>query len=151
MNCVASKQTEQAGGSAQSSEKAISEELSSAWDEIEEGARKRLDQNRQRLQELYARDTKPTLVGHIESEEAKEVKTDDKTDNDRECPPQTKSKLIFTTDEDEQLQEALGEQAAMDARDERLARTREQSDIDLESEMEKDMNTQTAKDDGEEQ
>ena len=50
-------------------------------------------------------------------------------------------------DEDEQLQEALGEQAAMEARDGRLARMREQSDIDLESEMEKDMNAQAAEDD----
>ena len=67
----------------------------------------------------------------------------------RNAPPQTKSKSIFTTDEDEQLQEALGEQTAMDARDEHLAKTREQSDIDLESEMEKDMNTQATEDDEE--
>ena len=39
----------------------------------------------------------------------------------------------------------------MDARDEQLARTREQSDIDLESEMEKDMNTQAAEGDSEKQ
>ena len=140
---------EQAGDSAQSSQKDISDALSSAWDEIEEGAHRRLDHNRQKLQELYTHETKPTLVGHIESEDAKEIKTDDKTEDDQEHPPQTKSKSIFTTDEDEQLQEALAEQAAMDARDERLARTREQSDIDLESEMEKDMNTQAAEGDGE--
>ena len=127
----------------------MSEALSSTWDEIEEGARRRMDHNRLRLQELYAHEVKPTLVGHVESEEITEIKTDDVAKNDPECPPQTKAKSIFTTEEDEQLQEVLGEQAAIDERDECLARTREQSDIDLESEMEKDMNTQTAEDDGE--
>ena len=39
----------------------------------------------------------------------------------------------------------------MDERDERLTKTREQSDIDLESEMEKDMQPQTKEDDGENQ
>ena len=100
---------------------------------------------------MYAHETKPTLVGHIESEDAKEIKTDDKTEDDQERPPQTKLKSSFTMDIDEQLQEALGEQAAINTRDEQLARTREQSDIDLESEMEKDMNTQAAEGDGENQ
>ena len=108
-----------------------------------------MDHNKQRLQELYAQEAKPTLVGHVESEETPEIKTDDVTKDEPERPPQTKEKSIFTTDEDEQLREVLGEQAAMDERDERLAKTREQSDIDLESEMEKDMNTQTTEDDGE--
>ena len=54
-------------------------------------------------------------------------------------------------DVDEQLEEVLGEQAAMDARDEQLARTRKASDLDLESEMEKDMNTQAAEVDDEKQ
>ena len=108
-----------------------------------------MDHNKQRLQELYEQEAKPTLVGHVESEETPEIKTDDVTKDEPERPPQTKEKSIFTTDEDEQLREVLGEQAAMDERDERLAKTREQSDIDLESEMEKDMNTQTTEDDGE--
>ena len=100
---------------------------------------------------MYAHETKPTLVGHIKPEDAKGIKTDDKTDDDQERPPQATPKSIFTMDIDEQLQEALGEQAAMDARDEQLARTREQSDIDLKSEMEKDINTQAAEGDGENQ
>ena len=108
-----------------------------------------MDHNKQRLQELYEQEAKPTLVGHVESEETPEIKTDDVTKDEPERPPQTKEKSIFTTDENEQLREVLGEQAAMDERDERLAKTREQSDIDLESEMEKDMNTQTTEDDGE--
>ena len=127
----------------------MSEALSEAWDEIEQGARRRMDHNRLRLQELYSQEAKPTLVGHVESEEITEIKTDDVAKDEPEHPPQAKAKSIFTTDEDEQLQEALGEQAAMDERDERLARTREQSDLDLESEMEKDMSTQTTEDDGE--
>ena len=122
----------------------ISDALSSMWDEIEQGACRRLDHNKQRLQELYSQETKQTLVGHIEVEDAKEIKMDDKTDDDQERPSQAKPKSIFTMDVEEQLQEALGEQAAMDARDEQLARTRETSDIDLKSEMEKDMTTQAA-------
>ena len=86
-------------------------------------------------------------MGHVEAE----IKTDDKTDDNQERPSQNKPKSIFTTDIDEQLEEALGEQAAIDARDEQLARTREASDLDLESEMEKDMNTQTAEGDDEKQ
>ena len=86
-------------------------------------------------------------MGHVEAE----IKTDDKTDDDQERPSQTKPKSIFTTDIDDQLEEALGEQAAMDARDEQLARTREASDLDLESDMEKDMNIQTADGDDEKQ
>ena len=135
--------------STQASRGDMSDALSEAWDEIEQGARRRMDHNRLRLQELYAQEAKPTLVGHVESEEIPEIKTDDVAKDEPERPPQTKAKSIFTMDEDEQLQEALGEQAAMDERDERLAKTREQSDIDLESEMEKDMNTQTMEDDGE--
>ena len=135
--------------STQASQKDMSEALSEAWDEIEQGTLRRMDQNRQRLQELYSQETKPTLVGHVESEEVTDIKTDDVTKDEPERPPQTKTKSIFTTDEDEQLQEALGEQAAIDERDERLAKAKEQSDIDLESEMEKDMNVQTTEDDGE--
>ena len=82
-------------------------------------------------------------MGHIEVE----IKTDNKTDDDQERPSQAKPKSIFTTDVEEQLDEALGEQAAMDARDEQLARTKESSDLDLESEMEKDMNIQVAESD----
>ena len=110
-----------------------------------------MDHNKQRLQELYEQEAKPTLVGHIESKEAPEIKTDDVTKDKPERPSQTKEKSIFNTDEDEQLREVLDAQAAMDERDERLAKTREQSDIDLESEMEKDMNTQTMENDGENQ
>ena len=60
------------------------------------------------------------------------------TDDDQERPSQTKPKSIFTMDVDEQLEKVLGEQAAIDARDEQLARTREACDIDLEAEMERD-------------
>ena len=128
---------------------AISEALSEAWDEIEQGVRRRMDHNKQRLQELYEQEAKPTLVGHVESEETPEIKTDDVTKDEPERPPQTKEKSIFATDEDEQLREVLDAQSAMDERDERLAKAIEQSDIDLESEMEKDMNTQTMENDGE--
>ena len=90
-------------------------------------------------------------MGHVEAEYAEKVKTDDQIDDNQECPSQVKPKSIFTTDIDEQLEEALGEQAAMDARDEQLARTKEASDLDLESEMEKDMNTQAMEGDDEKQ
>ena len=129
----------------------ISDALSSAWNEIEQGARRRLEHTKQRLQELYSQETKPPLVGHIKVDDAKEVKTDDKMDDEPERPSQPKQKLIFTTDTEEQLQEVLGDQAAMDERDQQLARTREASDLDLESEMEKDMDTQAAGDDNEKQ
>ena len=90
-------------------------------------------------------------MGHVEAEYAENIKTDDQIDDDQECPSQVKPKSIFTMDVDEQLEEALGEQAAMDARDEQLARTKEASDLDLESEMEKDMNTQATEGDDEKQ
>ena len=83
--------------------------------------------------------------------DVKEVKTDDKIDDDQERPSQAKPKSIFTMDVDEQLEDVLGEQAAMDARDEQLARTREASDLDLESEMEKGMEMQAAGNDNEKQ
>ena len=101
---------------------------------------KRLEHNKQRLQELYDQEAKPKLVGHIEAE----VKIDEP-----ECPPQPKPKSIFTTDMEEQLEDVLGEQAAMDARDDRLAKTKEASDLDLESEMERDLDSQTAEGDDE--
>ena len=61
------------------------------------------------------------MVGHVEAE----VKTDNKIDDELERPSQAKPKSIFTTDMEEQLEDVLGEQAAMDVRDEQLARTRE--------------------------
>ena len=107
-----------------------------------------MDHNRQRLQELYEHEAKPVLVGHVESEETPEIKTDVATEDEPERPPQTKEKSIFAVTDDEQLREELGVQATMDERDERLDKGREQSDLDLESEMEKEMNAQTAEDDG---
>ena len=117
-------------------------------EEIAKGAQRRMDQNRQRLQELYEHDAKPVLVGHVESEETPEIKTDVTTEDEPERPPQTKEKSIFAVTEDEQLQEELGLQSTMDEREERVDKAREQSDLDLESEMEKEMTAQSAEDDG---
>ena len=107
-----------------------------------------MDHNRQKLQELYEHDAKPVLVGHVESEETPEIKTDVATEDEPERPPQTKEKSIFAVTEDEQLQEELGLQSTMDEREERVDKAREQSDLDLESEMEKEMTAQSAEDDG---
>ena len=107
-----------------------------------------MDQNRQRLQELYDKDTKPVLVGHVESEETPEIKTDATTEDEPERPTQTKEKSIFAVTEDEQLQEELGLQSTMDEREERVDKAREQSDLDLESEMEKGMAAQSTEDEG---
>ena len=107
-----------------------------------------MDHNRQKLQELYEQDTKPALIGHVESEETPEIKNVVATEDEPERPPQTKEKSIFTVTEDEQLQEELGLQSTMDERDDRFAKAREQSDLDLESEMEKEMTAQSADDEG---
>ena len=107
-----------------------------------------MDLNKQRLQELYDHEAKPALVGHVESEETLVIKTDVVTEDEPERPPQTKEKSIFAVTEEEQLQQELGVQSTMDEREERCDKAREQSDLDLESEMEKEMNAQTEEDEG---
>ena len=42
--------------------------LAAAWDEIEEGANRCLQENKEKLQELYASDEKPDLIGHVEKD-----------------------------------------------------------------------------------
>ena len=110
-----------------------------------------MDKNRQRLQELYDNDAKLALVGHVESEDTPEIKTDVTAEDEPERPPQRTEKSIFTVTEDEQLQEELGIQSSMDERENRFAdarEQREQSDLDLESEMEREMTAQSAEEEG---
>ena len=123
----------------------VDQALAAAWDEIEEGAQRRLNENKQRLQELYTDESKPTLVGHVEEMLVP------KTDDDPERPLTSQPKSIFEVETEDQLKQVLGEQAEMDKRDERVnkAPSHEASDIDLESEMEKQMGTQETEKAGE--
>ena len=62
-----------------------------------EGAQKRLDQNRERLQEIYSAEQKPPLLGHIEKEET-----------DPEQPTSTQpERSVLLTKPGEQISEAL--------------------------------------------
>ena len=113
----------------------IQDALSAAWDEIAKGAQKRLEHNRERLQEIYSADQKPPLVGHIEKEEI-----------DPEQPTSTQpERSVLLTEPGEQISKALQEQEQWDQLEERMAaeknkqpEEKEVSDLDLEAEMERD-------------
>ena len=54
MNYKASKDTEQAKEAGDRPWQEMGEALAAAWDEIVQGAQRRLDENKKQLQELYA-------------------------------------------------------------------------------------------------
>ena len=82
MNYKVSKDTEQSKEADDRQCQEVGEALAAVWDKIKEGARRWLNENKQRLQELYTEENKPTLVGHVEMKETYVLKTDD----DPECP-----------------------------------------------------------------
>ena len=134
MTGAASKQPEKPSGT---HHKDVEGALAAVWEEIEEGARHRLKENQEKLQELYESEQKPTLVGHVE--EHPQLKADDKQlDDELDRPPQ-QTKSIFSVETEEQLQEVLQEQCGHDNLDQQVAQHggRGMSDIDLEAEMEK--------------
>ena len=61
----------------------MGEALAAAWDEIMQGAQRRLDENKKRLQELYAEENKAPLVGHVEMKDTDTLKTDDEPERPR--------------------------------------------------------------------
>ena len=73
----------------------MSDALSEAWEEIEQGALRRIDKNKLRLQELYANEAKPALVGHVESEEVLNIKTDEVPKDEPERPLTDKRKIYL--------------------------------------------------------
>ena len=113
----------------------IQEALSAAWDEIEEGAQRRLKENQERLQEMYRAEQKPPLLGHVEKEEI-----------DPEQPTSTqRERSVLLTELGEQISEALQEQEQWDQLEKRMSAEKnrqpdekEISDLDLEAEMERD-------------
>ena len=112
--------------------------MSAAWEEIEEGAQRRLRENRERLQELYSGDEKPLLLGHIEKTEEAEP--------DRPTPTRTE-KSVLLKDQDEQMEEVRHQQKQWDELEKRLAKDKqpaekETSNIDLEREMERETETE---------
>ena len=124
----------------------IQEALAAVWGEIEQGARRRMQENREKLQEIYQQEHKPTLVGHVEQlTDEPTTKTEDKTEQPSQQTLNTQQeKSVLLAEPEDQLTDALQEQERWDQL-ERLVGTgdsdnrskeKEASDLDLEAEME---------------
>ena len=120
----------------------IQEALAAAWSEIAQGAERRMQENKEKLQELYQQENKPTLVGHVE-----QLTDEPKNEDELEQPSTTQQeKSVLLTDPDEQIAEALQEQEQWDELQQRMrtsdsggwSKEKEASDLDLEAEMERD-------------
>ena len=78
--------------------------LAAALDEMEDGARKRLERNKEKLQQLYEQEEKHPLIGHIEVE----MVADSMTDEDKDRPRVMQS--IFQIKEEAHLAQVMGQQ-----------------------------------------
>ena len=111
--------------------------MDAAWEEIEEGAQRRLKENQERLQEMYSAEEKPPLLGHIEKEEV---------DPDQPTSTQTERSVLLT-EQEEQINEVLQQQEQWDELEKRMSTEKQPeekgtSDLDLEKEMEKEAETE---------
>ena len=107
--------------------------MEAAWDEIAEGTQRRLRENQEWLQEIYRAEEKPPLLGHIEKEEI---------DPDQPTSTQPEQSVLLT-EPGEQISEALQQQEQWDELEQRMStekqpEEKEISDLDLETEMERD-------------
>ena len=128
----------------------ITEALEAAWVEIEQGAQRRMQENREKLQEMYQQEHKPLLLGHVEQLTDEPTKTENESEQPSDQPSEQPSstqqeKSVLLADPEEQLTEALQEQERWDQLQERIgagdgdgrSKEKEASDLDLEAEMER--------------
>ena len=103
----------------------IQEALNTAWAKIEQGARRRMQENREKLQEMYQHENKPPLLGHVEQVTAESTKTEIELEQPSDQPLEQPSssqqeKSVLLTDPEEQLTEALQEQERWEQLQERM-------------------------------
>ena len=103
-----------------------------------------MQENRERLQEMYQQEHKPPLVGHVEQLVVK-TKTEDEPEQPLQQPSTTqKGKSVLLVEPEDQLADALQEQERWDHLEQHLGRgesdsrvkEKKASDLDLEAEME---------------
>ena len=128
----------------------IQEALAAAWSEIGQGAQRRMQENKENLQEIYDQEQKPPLVGHVEQLIDK-PKMEDETEQPSQQPSSTQQeRSVLLTELGEQITEALQEQERWDQLEQcmtteknRQSKEKEASDLDLEAEMEHDTQAET--------
>ena len=104
-----------------------------------------MQENREKLQEIYDQEHKPPLLGHVE-QLTDEPKMEDETERPSQEPSSMQQeRSVLLAEPDEQITEALQEQERWDQLEQcmatekdKQAKEREASDLDLEAEMERD-------------
>ena len=97
-----------------------------------------MQENKEKLQEIYDQEQKPLLVGHVE-QLTDEPKMEDETEQPLQQPSSTQQeKSVLLTEPGEQIMEALQEQERWDQLEQSLAteknkqsKEKEASDLDL--------------------
>ena len=112
-----------------------------------------MQENKEKLQEMYQHENKPPLLGRVEQVTAESTKTEIESEQPSDQPLEQPSssqqeKSVLLTDPEEQLMEALQEQERWEQLQERMGvgegdgdgrpKEKEASDLDLEAEMERE-------------